>query len=84
MPFVGQAEGKGVYGRYHSVISNYIILISKYCYNQTFNFIICMTNKMKQIAIILLYVSYMGNIECLATNNVIKFVDSIILNLYSR
>ena len=22
MPFVGQAEGKGVYGRYHSVASN--------------------------------------------------------------
>ena len=23
MPFVGQAEGKGVYGRYHSVFSNF-------------------------------------------------------------
>jgi hypothetical protein len=23
MPFVGQAKGKGVYGRYHSVISNF-------------------------------------------------------------
>ena len=23
MPFVGQAEGKGVYGRYHSVLSNF-------------------------------------------------------------
>ena len=23
MPFVGQAEGKGVYGRYHSVCSNF-------------------------------------------------------------
>ena len=23
MPFVGQAEGKGVYGRYHSVHSNF-------------------------------------------------------------
>ncbi len=27
MPFVGQANGKGVYGRYHSVISNFATLI---------------------------------------------------------
>ena len=26
MPFVGQAKGKGVYGRYHSVISNFATL----------------------------------------------------------
>ena len=27
LPFVGQAEGKGVYGRYHSVLSNFAPLI---------------------------------------------------------
>ena len=27
MPFVGQAKGKGVYGRYHSVCSNFATLI---------------------------------------------------------
>ena len=26
MPLVGQAEGKGVYGRYHSVVSNFATL----------------------------------------------------------
>ena len=26
MPFVGQAKGKGVYGRYHSVYSNFATL----------------------------------------------------------
>ena len=26
MPFVGQAKGKGVYGRYHSVPSNFATL----------------------------------------------------------
>ena len=26
MPFVGQAKGKGVYGRYHSVHSNFATL----------------------------------------------------------
>ena len=27
MPFVGQTKGKGVYGRYHSVLSNFATLI---------------------------------------------------------
>ena len=27
MPFVGQAKGKGIYGRYHSVTSNFATLI---------------------------------------------------------
>ena len=27
MPFVGQAEGNGVYERYHSVLSNFATLI---------------------------------------------------------
>ena len=35
MPFVGQAKGKGVYGRYHSVYSNFANLNPCTGYNAT-------------------------------------------------